>query len=551
MILKSLRVEKFKRIDTVDIVLNDVTVLVGANGSGKSSIIQAIHLACCVLRQAYRVEATRTSTVGIDELDYLPSDNYKMLGHKANWGNKSGTPSSKVSLNFTDNGMDYAATCELRSARNAGISITGTVAGELSDLLRKKTRYFSAYIPGISGIPNSEERRGKKVILKACSYGDSNVILRNALLLLKELDEDNLRRIEGWIQRIIGPVSITVQYDDERDFIVHCMVTIDGDSRPLELIGTGYLQLLQIFSYVLLFKPGILLIDEPDIHLHPTIQERLVPALAQVALEENLKVLLTTHSPFIVRGAPANTTVYWVQDGAVRATERQAVELALGWGIFGKKIIIASEDSDTSQLRKLLSQWPELERSVAFVPGTGYANNPTPEQTAKIKEALGESFKLLVHRDRDALTDDEAIALTESYVAAGVDLYLPLLSDVEAYFCQSQFLEELLNCTHQEALDYVESILQKKAVDIKAQFAKQRTAHNAELHKAGGSPTNDDVWNAFQQRELRGAKGKFVFKQLQNAIPNQAFSEAKIAQHALSGTVAMDLKHKIEQLLAQ
>ena len=84
MILSKLSVKSFKRIKNVDLELADVTILVGANGSGKSSIIQAIHLACCVMRQADRVESGKTSTVGVDELDYLPTDNYKMLGHRGN-----------------------------------------------------------------------------------------------------------------------------------------------------------------------------------------------------------------------------------------------------------------------------------------------------------------------------------------------------------------------------------------------------------------------------------------------------------------------------------
>ena len=94
MKLTKLKVEDFKRVKSVEIDLADVNILVGGNGSGKSSIIQAIHLACCVMRQVERVEKGKTSTVGIDELDYLPSNNYKLLGHKTVWGNKAGTPSS-------------------------------------------------------------------------------------------------------------------------------------------------------------------------------------------------------------------------------------------------------------------------------------------------------------------------------------------------------------------------------------------------------------------------------------------------------------------------
>ena len=387
------------------------------------------------------------------------------------------------------------------------------------------------------------------MILKACSYGDSNIILRNALLLLKEQHQDNIDLIEGWISQIIGPVKIVVGHDDENDLIIDCRVEMGGDSRPIELIGTGYLQLVQIFSYVLLFKPGILLIDEPDIHLHPTVQERLVKVLAQVAKERNLKILLTTHSPFIVRGAPPSTKVYWVTDGVIESENRREVELALGWGAFGKKIIVVSEDADISLLRKIIAQWPEIDKFVTFYPGTGYTNIPKPQQGAEIGEALCGKYKILIHRDRDSLTDEEAQKLTEMYAEKGVSLWLPELSDIEAYFCQSQFLQDFLECSEDEANAYVNGVLAQNGQPISEQFDKQRAAHNEEFYKTGGSPSNGDVWNKFQTRSLKGAKGKYVFNQLKNKIPGSSFRKEAILNHKLEVEIALGLKNKLEQLL--
>lgn len=548
MKLVKLEVKNFKRLKSVELDLAEVNILVGTNGSGKSSIIQAIHLACCVMRQVERVEK-KTSTVGIEELDYVPSNNYKLLGHNQPWGNKAGTPSSDIALYFQRDATSLVASCKLRSARNAGISITGTIPNDLVDLLRKRQNFFSAYIPGISGIPNKEEKKSKKVALKACSYGDSNVILRNVLLLLKELDEQNIPRIEKWISEIAEPMKISVLHDEEKDLSISCNINIDGGSRPIELIGTGYLQLIQIFSYVLLFKPGILLIDEPDTHLHPTVQEKLMKVLARVAEEQNLRVLLTTHSPFIVRGAPTNANVYWIDAGKMESTNRQIVELALGWGAFGKRVIIVSEDSDLSFLRKLISQWPGLDRLVTYFPGTGYKNITTPEQAAEIAKALGGKFKILVHRDRDALTDTEVRILQDRYSSMGVKLWFPDMSDIEAYFCQPAFLAEFLGILEPDATAILNEILAKNATTWREQFNSQREAHNRELYKAGGSPTNDDVWQLFQSRPLQGAKGKSVFRQLKHAITGNKFREELILKHSVTLEIASSLKSVLEQLV--
>lgn len=550
MELVKLKVEGFKKIREIELDLADVNILVGANGSGKSSVLQSVHLGCCMIRQADKVAANSTSTVGVEELDYLPTDDYKTLGHGANWGNKAATPSSKLTLTFTkDDGSLVVASSEIRSARNAGISISGNIPNDLSNLLRNKKKFFSAYIPGISGVPNKEEKRSRKVILKACSFGDSNVILRNALLLLKQEDQANLEKIEGWLEKIIGPVKIKVAHDEDKDLNVRCSIVSNGLERPIELAGTGFLQLIQILCYVLLFAPGVLLIDEPDIHLHPNVQEKLASALADIAKERRMKVLMSTHSPFIVRGAPVDAKVYWLQDGARNSEDRAAVELAIGWGAFGKKAILLSEDGNLAHLRKIVGQWPEVDRNLAFYPGSGFKALPTPSQAKEIHDALGGKFKIIVHRDRDALTDDEVARLIADYQAAGIHLWLPSESDVEAYFCQASFIESFLGCTLAEAEGHLANALANQG-PIREQFNSQRAAANQELYKQGGSPTNDDVWNQFAARPLKGAKGKFVLGQLQNTIGQNKFKKELILASSLNGQVALDLKHKIEQVLA-
>ena len=550
MELIKLKVEGFKKIQSIELDLSDVNILVGANGSGKSSVIQSTHLGCCLIRQADRVDPSRTNTVSIEELDYLPTDDYKTLGHKANWGNAAGSVSSKISLIFRKpDGTDITAKCEIRSARNAGISVSGNIPAETSALLRQKKKFFSAYIPGISGIPNKEERKSRKVILKSCSFGDSNVILRNALLLLKEENQENIARIEGWLADIIGPVSIKVAHDDAQDLHVRCSIVFQNLERPIELAGTGFLQLIQIFCYVLLFNPGVLLIDEPDIHLHPNVQEKLAGVLAEIAKDRKMKVVMTTHSPFIVRGAPIDAKIYWLQEGAKNSEDRSAVELAIGWGAFGKKAILLSEDGNIAHLRKLVAQWPEIDRNIAFYPGSGFKSLPMPKQAKEVHDALGGKFKIIVHRDRDSLTDDEAEKLAADYLAEGIHLWLPQESDVEAYFCQPSFIESFLGCTFAEAEAYLTGVLGNQQ-PIRDQFNSQRATINQELYKEGGSPTNEDVWNQFAPRALKGAKGKYILGQLQNAIGQQKFSKTLILGSKLNGQVAMDLKHKIEQALA-
>jgi ABC-type cobalamin/Fe3+-siderophores transport system ATPase subunit len=545
--LSKIKIEKFKKIDDLEIAAGPLNILVGANGSGKSSVLQAAHLASCLLRQADRIRIGSTSTVAIIDLDYLPTDEYSRLGHGTNWGNKKNTASSKITFTFKDDlAQEFEAICEARAARNAGISVTGQLPEEVRSMFRGQATYFSGFIPGISGIPNREAKQSKRVVMKACSFGDSNVYLRNALNLLTQAE---LTQIETWLSLLMGEVSINLNFDESRDLVIKTEVTIFGNPYPLELLGTGYIQLIQIFCYVLLFKPKILLIDEPDIHLHPNVQEKLASVLSKIAAEREMSVVLTTHSPFIIRGAPLDANVYWLEQGALVNDNRETAEIALGWGAFGKKVIIVSEDKGISLLKKLVVQWQEVERYVTFHPGQGYKNLLKFDQAKELRDALGFQYKILVHRDRDSLTDEEVNRLCEQYDSDGIKLWFTDLSDIEAYFCSANYISDFLGCEIDEGNEYINEILEQHAIPARDQFNSQRQAHNQELYAAGGSPQNDGIWNQFQKRPLKGFKGKFVFNQLKNKIPGNRFSEQSILNHNLETELAASLKQALEALI--
>jgi hypothetical protein len=240
----------------------------------------------------------------------------------------------------------------------------------------------------------------------------------------------------------------------------------------------------------------------------------------------------------------------WLSDGQKMTDERSLVELALGWGAFGKKVIVVSEDGKNDLLKKLIRQWPQIEQSVTVLPGRGYRHLLTKDEAIELRASLGNKYKVLVHRDRDSLTDDEVQRLKDEYTADGIRLWLTDQSDLEAEFCDPGFLSSLTGQPMNVCETWLAEIWAQNQVPIAEQFAKQRAAHNAELHQAGGSPTNADVWAAFQARSLKGAKGKYVFGQLKNKVPAKGFSETTVDSHTGYPERAASLKANLEDLLA-
>ena len=76
-----------------------------------------------------------------------------------------------------------------------------------------------------------------------------------------------------------------------------------GVVRTFEELGTGQEQLLALafaHAYAKAFFGGIvLIIEEPEAHLHPLAQQWLARRIRQMA-SDGLQIILTTHSPAFV-----------------------------------------------------------------------------------------------------------------------------------------------------------------------------------------------------------------------------------------------------------
>ena len=76
-------------------------------------------------------------------------------------------------------------------------------------------------------------------------------------------------------------------------------------------------------------RPGILLIDEIENHLHPTWQRRVIPALLKHF--PGLQVFATTHSPFVIAGLKAGQVHLLNRDADGVVTASSNTEDIIGW----------------------------------------------------------------------------------------------------------------------------------------------------------------------------------------------------------------------------
>ena len=467
MKLNWVEIRNFKAIEATTVPLSAFTVLVGTNGSGKSSVLQAVHWMLQSGRNPSVSPEQQNKGSTLSEIDatYMPSPDYKNASHSGEYGNFSAAPKLDVIINATMEGVDsVTAPMWIKSARNEGISVHIPSNNPLTAQIRASGREVSAYIPGLAGIPLSEEKRSKLIVHRQAAAGDANTVLRNILdLASKEKrvpGKTALSEVEALASAVLGPLSLKVTFDQQKHYKIHAefqtgaMRSVDPRRfKPLELAGIGFLQVIKIFAYLVYFRPRILLVDEPDSHLHPDVQERLVNVLMAAANEYECQVLLTTHSPSVVRSLPPDAAVVWMKNGEVCADDPDEIRRAMGWGILDKSLLLITEDKKVGLLNALLRQWPHIQSKVAVWPGRGNSRLPKAETLASLESLFGKKMKMLVHRDGDFMLPDDQNLQQGPYEKRGLRVWFTDGCDIESSWVRADVIAAHFGVDQNQALD--------------------------------------------------------------------------------------------------
>ncbi|WHS33584.1 ATP-binding protein [Brucella sp. NM4] len=557
-LLESITVRNFKATLEAVIPLGQVTILVGPNGSGKSSVLQAVHWAA---RAASYVAPKNTKEmISFERLDYVPSSEPLRTAHKSEL--KTDTASTPVEVVFThvSVGEEKAqASIKIRAARNRGGITAYIEGGNTVTPYKQRFQFITTYIPGLAGLSERESILAQPSLRRQAASGDAGGVMRNILLNLRShrLNDpnesagiDRLKRLNQYITTVHPGISVNVSFDEREDYHISATYSspgLDSQDRPLETAATGLLQVIQIFAYLILFEPKIMLIDEPDAHLHPDKQERLIETLELAAAETETQIILTTHSPHIARAASPAAKLVWMNEGKVETDDGEAIRRLLGWGGLDKAALFFVEDEDDTPLRAILRQWPALARQLAVCRCFGIDNLPKDKLLSGLLVDGQLKTKAIIHRDGDFMSDDEAGMWADRFKTDGTFPWVTAGSDVEAYFCAADYLAALYDVPIETAEEW-RSAAAAKVSKAKETFFDKRKLVNRELYPDGGSPNSDTLWNAAGGATPTTVKGKKLLGQLKVAVKESGQDDKLLNNYRIPNgfEVATDLKILLE-----
>lgn len=432
MHIKSLHLKRFKQFTDSHIEFKDgLSLIVGGNNSGKSTILQAL-AAWQFCKTLLEIERGRKSWVkdqkiqgigmGIGDFTpmHLPSLAHLWTNLKSQKKDEKDGYTLKIMVvwdkpdgeeRHLEIGLSLANDRLFIKVTNTNIlidEVEKTVDGNKYSPIEGNVPQI-AYLPPFAGITDRESRLTPAMRNRLIGQGLSGGVIRNALFDLhennkkerirlrgerkkiKNSDLDNLRKTDPWeilqntMQQIFGTELRVVPFNEQ----YHSYLKIESfkgetengifkrfpnyNSRDLMVEGSGFLQWLSVYALALSPEYNIVLLDEPDAHLHTLLQQLLTAELGKVSDITKKQVLLATHSTELIRSYSFDKVLALKnRKGNYLSKDEDKIGILAGVGaihtpklhalIRHKRMLIVEGSSDERFLKTLAEraelQWP-------------------------------------------------------------------------------------------------------------------------------------------------------------------------------------------------
>lgn len=511
-----------------------MTALVGANNSGKSSFLQAIQFGVSIVQSLSHSSSKshpKTGTLSTDQLIYTPLRDVHTLAQGGQLRQGAG---SQIQIDFFEEGKEVRVAVRRGKNKNISVSIDGDAS--LIERIANLENPYSVIAPGLAGIPSVEEFRSPGMVRRAAARGDANSVFRNVLWILKQ-DHERWLEFKERLGALFPNSDIDVLFDENNDEHLRATNSRGGLRLPIDASGTGVLQAAQVLSYVGVYRPALLILDEPDSHLHPNNQRSLIRLLDEVAERESFQVILSTHSRHMLDECIASDCqVHWMAQGARQEGPFQVASALLGLGALDVaervrsgqvSTVVLTEDSNTKYLWTLLNANGRTEDECAVLSYNGCTSFSSAKLLADYIRQSSPGMSVIIHRDRDYLSDVEVAKAVEKYETESLAIYWTPGTDIESDFLSVDHVGSVYG-----DLGLADELLREATEQVRTESIRLLT--NSRTSDALSSGTSKgDFGGLYQSCEeeydsdpIRYRHGKKVLKQL-NRIAQDRLGKSK------------------------
>lgn len=306
MKIQKLSAKRFRGIVDSEIEFGKgLNILVGPNNCGKSSILAGLYIAFQFLQanngaSGWKKKGNRLKGVTLrDPLIPIPD-----LSYLSNNLKKSSHAQDRIELEIVTDIESFVAWATF-SGYNMNVYASKEMNKEVSkncvDKFKKILKQSPTFIPLFSGVIASEEHKTDRVTEYYSKTGKASEILRNKFLQLQINYPQRLEKVKKYIKSKFN-LDFTNSIVDELGVHVRTHY-VENNEHPkkdedfdISALGSGFQQILHLLLYIFSEDTDIILIDEPDAHLHRSMQRILFELLYEISEKENKQIIIATHS---------------------------------------------------------------------------------------------------------------------------------------------------------------------------------------------------------------------------------------------------------------
>lgn len=399
MQFKSLKIEGWRQFKNVNIEFHPrITIITGANGAGKTTLLR-------ILSQHYgwNINLLTTPKISSDNgaIQYL-TGLFRRLVPKTD-----GTPPNSIgTLQYQNGGAAQIVVPEQAGVQyNIEIRNQQSVVGLHINSHRPIQNYqqinsiptnaigaeqaYSSYFNEVmqkyqgSYTQFSPVYRMKESIISMATFGPGNANVQgNPALAKLFLDFKSI------LAKVLPP---TIGFKDISIRIPDVVLVTDSGEFVVDAASGGLMSIIDLSWQIFLFSQNknsfVVTIDEPENHLHPSMQRSILRRLSEAF--PKAQFIVVTHSPFVVSSV-RDSAVYalqYIEGSSIENTEFSANQVSSIKLDLDKKASTANEIlRDVLGVPVTLPEWAESDLKNIT---TEFCNKPITEQSIHaLREAL-------------------------------------------------------------------------------------------------------------------------------------------------------------------
>jgi predicted ATPase len=294
-VIRKVVIRRFKKFQEVTFDLPGHIVLAGPNNTGKTTLLQAIaswSLALDFWRRLndFNKRNGYTSAPVTRQLfAAVPVRSFELLWHARQYFGRT------IEVEVHGDGGWHIG-MQLSADSTEQIYVRPTNDTDSHVLRTQATR--AVYIPPMGGLGTDEPVLQPPKISQLLGMGKVGDVIRN-LLVEAHRDQARWEALRGSIHAMFGYDMLPPDASGP-DILAEYRPVEGGPSFDIASAGSGFQQVLMLSAFLHARPGSILLIDEPDAHLHVLLQDVIYGELKRVALRESSQLIIATHSEVII-----------------------------------------------------------------------------------------------------------------------------------------------------------------------------------------------------------------------------------------------------------